>query len=99
MQDVTHFGLIVLGVAGALSAALLTSKLSARTSVPAAAFFLVAASAAADVFHGLTLSIGTVERIGTVALIVILFDGGSSIGLRGSRWRRSRSRRSACSAP
>jgi cell volume regulation protein A len=74
--------LVVLGVAGALSAALLGSKLTARIAVPAAALFLVAAAVASDLWPGLTLSISTVERIATVALIVILFDGGSSIGLR-----------------
>jgi cell volume regulation protein A len=79
---VTHFGLIVLGVAAALAAALVASKASARVSIPPAALFLLAAAIASDVFPSLGLSIGTVQRIGTVALIVILFDGGSSIGMR-----------------
>ncbi|HEX3807149.1 MAG TPA: cation:proton antiporter [Gaiellaceae bacterium] len=82
MQPLTSFGLTVLLVAAALSAALLASKLSARASIPAAALFLAAAAIASDVFPGLTVSISTVQRVGTVALIVILFDGGSSIGLR-----------------
>lgn len=82
MHDLTSFGLTVLLVAGALSAALLASKLSARTSIPSAAFFLIAAALASDLYPSLVLSISTVERIATVALIVILFDGGSSIGLR-----------------
>lgn len=82
MHDLTSFGLAVLLVAAALSAALLASKLSARTSIPSAALFLVAAAIASDVFPSITLSISTVERIATVALIVILFDGGASIGLR-----------------
>jgi cell volume regulation protein A len=82
VHDLTSFGLTVLLVAGALSAALAASKLSARTSVPAAGLFLVAAAAASDLFPSLVLSIRSVERVGTVALIVILFDGGSSIGLR-----------------
>lgn len=85
MHDLTSFGLTILVVAGALSAALLASKVSARTQVPAAALFLVAAAIASDLFPSLSLSIATVERIATVALIVILFDGGSSIG-----WRRFR---------
>ena len=85
MHDLTSFGLIVLVVAGALSLALVTSKLSARVSIPSAAFFLVAAAVASDLFPSLAFSITTVERVGTVALIVILFDGGSSIG-----WRRFR---------
>jgi cell volume regulation protein A len=82
MHDVTHFGLDVLLVAGALSAALLTAKLSARTTIPAAAFFLVASAIASDVFTSLQLPVRTVERIATIALIVILFDGGASIGRR-----------------
>ena len=82
MHDVTHFGLDVVLVAGALSAALLTAKLSARLAVPSAAFFLVAAAVASDIFPSLVLRIQTVERIATLALIVILFQGGSSIGRR-----------------
>jgi cell volume regulation protein A len=53
--------------------------------VPGAALFLVIAAVASDVFPSLQLSISTVERIATLALIVILFDGGASIG-----WRRFR---------
>ena len=82
MHDLTSFGLDVLLVAAALSAALLGSKVSARISIPSAALFLVAAAVASDAFPSLAVSTTTVERIGTVALIVILFDGGSSIGLR-----------------
>jgi potassium/hydrogen antiporter len=85
VHDVTAFGLSILVVAGALSAALLASKLSARSSIPAAVFFLVAAAVASDVFPSLSASIRLVERVATVALIVILFDGGASIG-----WRRFR---------
>jgi potassium/hydrogen antiporter len=87
VHELTRFGLTVLLVAGGLSAALAASKLSARTSVPSAALFLVAASTASALFPSLSVSIDSVERIGTVALIVILFDGGSSIGLR--RFRAS----------
>jgi len=82
MHDLTSFGLAVLLVAAALSAALLASKLSARISIPSAALFLVAAAIASDAFPSITVSVSTVERIATVALIVILFDGGASIGLR-----------------
>jgi cell volume regulation protein A len=85
MHELTHFGLTVLVVATALAAALLGSKVSARLSVPSAALFLVAAAIASDVFPSLELSTRTVERLATLALIVILFDGGASIG-----WRRFR---------
>ncbi len=85
MDAVVDFGVVVLVVSLALSAALLASKLTERVSIPGAALFLVAAAVASDVFSGLDVSIRTVERVATVALIVILFDGGASIG-----WRRFR---------
>jgi len=72
----------VLLAAIAFAAALLASKLSARTGVPAAAVFLVVAALLSDLFPALALSTTTVERIATLALIVILFDGGASIGVR-----------------
>src|SRR5206468_13134482 len=58
------------------------TKLSARLSLPSSAFCLAAAAVASDLFPSLGLSTVTVERLATVALIVILFDGGSSIGSR-----------------
>jgi potassium/hydrogen antiporter len=85
VHDLTSFGLTILLISGALSAALLASKLGARTSIPSAALFLVAAAFASDLYPSLVLPISTVEDVATVALIVILFDGGSSIG-----WRRFR---------
>jgi len=86
LHELTAFGLAILVVSGALAAALLTTKLSERLLVPAAAPFLVAAAVASDLFPSLAISIRTVERVASVALIVILFDGGLSIG-----WRRFRS--------
>jgi cell volume regulation protein A len=85
VEDVASFGGGILLVAAALTAALFASKLSERISVPAAAPFLVLAALAADLFPGLVLESETVIRVATVALIVILFDGGLSIG-----WRRFR---------
>jgi cell volume regulation protein A len=82
VEDAISFGGIVLLVSVGLSAALLASKVTERTSIPGAALFLLAAAVASDIFTGLEVSIGTVERIATVALIVILFDGGASIGWR-----------------
>src|SRR5690348_14685351 len=82
MHEMTTFAAQVLLAAVALAGALLASKVSARISVPAAALFLVAAAVVSDLFPSLVLSVSTVERVGTVALIVILFDGGASIGLR-----------------
>ena len=87
MHEVTHFGAIVLLVSGAFAAAVFSNKVSEKLRVPAAAFFLLAAAVASDVWPGLgdALSIRDVERIAVVALVVILFDGGMRVG-----WRRSR---------
>jgi potassium/hydrogen antiporter len=56
-------------------------QLTLRLPVPSAAVFLVAAAIASDVAPGLAPSAHAVEWIGTIALVAILFDGGSSIGL------------------
>ena len=89
MSEIGDFGTIVLIVSVGFSLALLASRLSDRFPVPAPALFLIAAAIASDVFPALgdRLSIRTVERIGVVALIVILFDGGMKVGWR--RFRRS----------
>jgi cell volume regulation protein A len=53
--------------------------------IPPPALFLVAAALASDLFPSIGPSISSVEKVVTVALVVILFDGGASIG-----WRRFR---------
>jgi cell volume regulation protein A len=77
----------VLVVAGGLLLALIATKLNERFPVPEPAVFLLFAAVASDVFPelGERLSIRDVERIGVVALIVILFNGGTLVG-----WRRFR---------
>jgi cell volume regulation protein A len=95
MAGTSQFGLIiaVIGLAG--TAAVLSNRLSARLRVPAPAFFLVAAVIAAQLWPqaslssvssvgtvGTVLPARTVERIVTVALAIILFDGGMHIGRR-----------------
>jgi len=87
VDEVTVFGTIVLVVAGGLLLALTATKLSERFPVPEPALFLLLAAIASDVFPELSerLSIKEVERIGVVALIVILFNGGTLVG-----WRRFR---------
>jgi potassium/hydrogen antiporter len=82
MHDVTVFGGWILLVSGAIALALYSTKAMERLSIPFAAPFLVAAAVASDVFPALDVSTKTVVRVGTVALIVILFDGGLAIGLR-----------------
>ncbi|MGZ4169474.1 MAG: potassium/proton antiporter [Solirubrobacteraceae bacterium] len=88
MSEASEFGRIVLVVAAGAVLAIASSRLTERTRIPAPAVFLLAAAIASDAFPrmGTVLSIRDVERIGVVALIVILFDGGMQIG-----WRRFRS--------
>jgi len=75
---------MVIGIAGI--AAVLSNRLSARLRVPAPAFFLICASVAAQLWPRLTaLPLSTVERVVSIALAIILFDGGMHIG-----WRRFR---------
>ena len=81
MEELSDFGLIVLVVSAGFSAALVARRLSDRFPIPAPAVFLIVAAVAPVVVP----DIRTVERIGVVALIVILFDGGMHIG-----WRRFR---------
>lgn len=86
MSEVTDFALVVLIVSAGFSAALGLSKLTERFPVPGPALFLLVAAVASDVFPGLSvLNARSVERIGVLALIVILFDGGMHVG-----WRRFR---------
>jgi potassium/hydrogen antiporter len=84
MHEVHDFGLIVLLVSTGFALAVVSSRLSERLRVPGPALFLIAAALLSDAFPSLAdaLSIRTVERIGVVALAVILFDGGTRIGLR-----------------
>ena len=87
MSELHEFGTVVLVVSAGFFAALGTYKLTERFPVPAPALFLLTAALASDLFPGLAtvISIHNVERIGVVALIVILFDGGMHVG-----WRRFR---------
>lgn len=87
MTEISDFGVIVLVVASGISLALFGRAITERLAIPSAALFLVAAAAASDLVPELgdAVSFVTVERIGVVALIVILFDGGMDIG-----WRRFR---------
>jgi potassium/hydrogen antiporter len=81
------FGLAITVVAGAGLLAVLSNRLSQRLRVPAPAIFLLAAAVASDLVPALDrVPVVTVQRVVTVALIVLLFDGGMHIG-----WRRFRS--------
>lgn len=83
MSDAQSFGLAVAGVAGAGLGAILLNRLSERIQIPAPAFVLVAAALAAHAFPELGgLDRATVERVVSLALVVILFEGGLHIGYR-----------------
>jgi cell volume regulation protein A len=87
VDEVVVFGTIVLIVAGGLLLALLATKLNERFPVPEPGVFLLLAAIASDLFPQLSerVSIKEVERISVVAVIVILFNGGTLVG-----WRRFR---------
>ena len=86
MHELVRFGGWVALLSAAALVAVVTSRLAERIRVPPGAFFLLAAAIASDLFPSLgTFSIRGVERLASVALAVILFDGGLRIG-----WRRFR---------
>ncbi|MGH3321358.1 MAG: potassium/proton antiporter [Streptosporangiaceae bacterium] len=88
MSSVETFGVIVLAAAVVCTVAVLSNRFSERLRIPAPAIFLICAAVAAEFFPGLNtaLSTVTVEDIVSIALAIILFDGGMHIG-----WRRFRS--------
>jgi cell volume regulation protein A len=86
VDDVQPFGLLVLAVATVGLLAVLSSRLTERLKVPTPAFFLVGAALAAALIPSLDAPPHrSVERLVTVALVAILFDGGMHIG-----WKRFR---------
>lgn len=86
MTDVEHFALILLASAAAGLLIVVSSRVTARIRVPLPAIVLVGAAAAAALVPSLqSPSRGVDEDVVTVALIVILFDGGMSMGWRAFR--------------
>ena len=86
MSEAIAFGETVLLTATVGMAALLSNRVTERIRVPAPLLVLVAAAIAVKVFPDLHAPPEqTVERLVTVALICILFDGGLHIG-----WNRLR---------
>jgi potassium/hydrogen antiporter len=82
VQNVSSFGVLAGALGLVVLLAVLSSRLSSRLRIPAPALFLVGAAVAAGLAPSLghALSIEMVQRIVTVALVVILFDGGMHIG-------------------
>jgi cell volume regulation protein A len=86
VEDSIRFGAAILLVSLAVLIALVGNRISRVIRVPAPALFLVGAALASDVWPALgRLSPEMNGRIVTVALVVILFDGGMNLG-----WRRLR---------
>jgi potassium/hydrogen antiporter len=86
MGDLVHFAVITLLAALAVLVAVGSNRLAEILHVPAPALFLIAAAVASDLAPSLGgLSITVDQRIVTIALAVILFDGGMHIG-----WKRMR---------
>jgi cell volume regulation protein A len=83
MADVVGFGSIIALVSVCGLVAVAWNRVSERIRIPAPAVFLVAAAVASDLWPRLGhLPVVTVQRVVTVMLILLLFDGGMHIGRR-----------------
>jgi cell volume regulation protein A len=89
IDDVFDFGQLVLVVSGGLLLAIGVRVVAGRLAIPTAGLLLVVAAVASDLVDRLAtvLTFQDVQRVATLALVVILFEGGSHIGLR--RFRRA----------
>jgi cell volume regulation protein A len=86
VHDLVPFAVVTLLVGLALLLAVGSNRLAERIRVPTPALFLIVAAVASDLAPRLgDLSIVVDQRIVTVALVVILFEGGMHIG-----WARMR---------
>ena len=82
MHEPLVFGLIILVTAAAALLAVQSQVITQWVRVPAPALFLAAAALVARLPAAPQPSHQTVERVVTLALMVILFDGGLHIGLK-----------------
>jgi cell volume regulation protein A len=81
MSDAMSFAAAILLISAALLAAVLSNRLSGLIRIPAPALFLVAAATATTLVPALGgIPRQVDERIASVALVLILFDGGMHIG-------------------
>ena len=87
MNATERTALAILLIGAVVLAAVVSNRISERSRVPAPFLFLVGAAAVSDAVPGVStlIPVSLVEQIVTVALIVVLFDGGLGIG-----WRRFR---------
>lgn len=88
MNDTARYALIILFASAVGLVAVLANRLTERVKVPVALLVLVGAAVAVDALPALhPPSEQTVERIITIALVLVLFDGGMHIGW--SRFRKA----------
>ncbi|HEV7147634.1 MAG TPA: cation:proton antiporter [Pedococcus sp.] len=86
MNDTDSYALALLLASTAALAAVLLNRVTERTRIPTPLLMLVGAAAVAAFFPSVRMpDVVTVEHIVTIALVLILFDGGMHIG-----WRRFR---------
>ena len=86
LPETHEFAFVLLLVAGAGLLALLANRVTQWTNLPAPALVLVAAALATRLIGSVhLLDQVVVQRVVTVALVLILFDGGAGIG-----WHRLR---------
>jgi potassium/hydrogen antiporter len=86
VSDIDHFAAEVLLASVAALVAVLMSRLTERIRVPAPLLMLVGAALVAALLPSLLISdVVVVTDVVTIALVLILFEGGMHIG-----WRRSR---------
>jgi cell volume regulation protein A len=83
VNETEVYALGILLASCAALAAVLLNRLTARFKVPTPLLMLVGAAVVANVAPGLGLPDAiTVEHVVTIALVLILFDGGLNIGFR-----------------
>ena len=83
MNDIHYFGEVILVVSLAAVLAVMSNRVSERIQLPAPAIFFGFAVLATAVRPSLAdVPLLTVERVVTVAVAAILFDGGMDIGLK-----------------
>jgi len=84
MDDITTFGKAIEFVAVALTLAIVVRVIAARIGLPTAALLLAVTAVASEFSERLAslVSFQDVQRVATLALVVILFDGGMGIGMR-----------------
>ncbi|WP_270888291.1 cation:proton antiporter domain-containing protein [Pedococcus sp. 5OH_020] len=86
MSDTERYALAVLLCSAAALVAVLSNRLTERIRVPAALLMFVGAAVVAGLVPTLKISdLVGVQHVVTIALVLILFDGGMHIG-----WRRFR---------